>query len=183
VNSSTPVQVVSPSGSGSLGGVSSLGSGRFHSCALISDGSVYCWGDNENGELGDGTTTNRSVPVRAGSISTAVSMSAGEYHSCALLADGTAQCWGASAYGQVGDGTTADTSSPVTVIGPGGYGVLSGIAAISAGGGDITETDDYEHTCALTTDGTVVCWGQNNYGQLGNGTTTMSISPIGVALQ
>jgi alpha-tubulin suppressor-like RCC1 family protein len=179
----TPVRVVGAGGTGYLTGVTAVSGGRMHVCVLLSGGSVYCWGDNENGELGDGTTTNRSVPVRAGSISTAVSVSAGEYHSCALLADGTAQCWGASAYGQVGDGTTADTSTPVTVIGPGGYGVLSGIAAISAGGGDITETDDYEHTCALTTDGTVVCWGQNNYGQLGNGTTTMSISPIGVALQ
>jgi alpha-tubulin suppressor-like RCC1 family protein len=61
--------------------------------------------------------------------------------------------------------------------------VLSGIDTISAGGGDINETNDYEHSCALMTDGTVVCWGQNNYGQLGDGTTTMSVSPIGVALQ
>ena len=121
--------------------------------------------------------------MQAGTISTATSVSAGEYHSCATLADGTAQCWGAAAYGQVGDGTTADTSSPVSVIGPGGYGLLSGISSVSAGGADINETNDYEHTCALMNDGSAVCWGQNNYGQLGNGTTTMSISPVGVALQ
>jgi hypothetical protein len=182
-NRSTPVQVVGASGSGSLTGVSIVSGGRLHTCALLSGGTVYCWGDNGNGELGDGTTTNRSLPVRAGSITNASTISAGEYHSCAVLSDGTAQCWGASAYGQVGDGTTADTSTPVTVIGPGGWGSLTGIAAISAGGADINETSDYEHTCALTTDGTVVCWGQNNYGQLGNGTTTMSVSPAGVALQ
>jgi alpha-tubulin suppressor-like RCC1 family protein len=61
--------------------------------------------------------------------------------------------------------------------------VLSGVAAISAGGGDVSETTDWEHSCALTTDQTVACWGQNNYGQLGDGTTTMSIFPVGVALQ
>jgi alpha-tubulin suppressor-like RCC1 family protein len=181
-NRSTPVQVVGASGSGSLTGVSVVSGGRLHTCALLSGGTVYCWGDNGNGELGDGTTTNRSLPVRVGSITNASTISAGEYHSCAVLSDGTAQCWGASAYGQVGDGTTADTSTPVTVIGPGGWGSLTGIAAISAGGADINETDDYEHTCALTSDGTVVCWGQNNYGQLGNGTTTMSVSPVAVAL-
>jgi alpha-tubulin suppressor-like RCC1 family protein len=182
-NSASPVQVEGPGGAGYLTGVTEISGGRLHNCALLSDHTVWCWGDNDNGELGDGTNTNRSVPVRAGQISTATSVSAGEYHSCALLADGTAQCWGAAAYGQVGDGTTADTSNPVTVIGPGGFGVLGGIGELSAGGGDITETDDYEHTCALMRDGTVVCWGQNNYGQLGDGTTTMSIFPVGVDLQ
>ncbi len=181
-NSSDPVQVRGAGGTGYLAGVTEINGGRMHVCALLSDSTVYCWGRNENGELGDGTTTNRSFPVRAGSISTATSVSAGEYHSCARLADGTAQCWGAAAFGQIGDGTTADTSTPVTVIGPGGFGVLAGIAEISAGGGDINETDDFEHTCALMNDGTVVCWGQNNYGQLGEGTTTMSIFPAGVAL-
>ena len=182
-NSSTPVQVLAAGGVGSLTGVSSVSGGRLHTCALLSAGTVYCWGDNDNGELGDGTTTSRSLPVQVGTIPNATAVSAGEYHSCALLTDGTAQCWGAGAFGQVGSGTTADTSSPVTVIGPGGYGSLSGIAAISAGGADINETNDYEHTCALMSNGTVVCWGQNNYGQLGNGTTTMSVSPVGVALQ
>ncbi|MGA9761553.1 MAG: hypothetical protein WBQ14_03940 [Gaiellaceae bacterium] len=184
-NSASPVQVKGPGGAGYLTGVTEISGGRLHNCALLSDHTVWCWGDNDNGELGDGTKTSRSVPVQVEDI-TATSISAGEYHSCALLQDGTAQCWGAAAFGQIGDGTTADTSTPVTVIGPGGFGVLDGIASISAGGGDITETDDYEHTCALTTDGTVVCWGQDNYGQLGDGnsgTGVMSVSPVGVALQ
>ncbi len=181
-DSARPVQVVGAGGSGTLSGVNEISGGRMHVCARLGDNTVFCWGRNENGELGDGTTTTSSYPVRAGSIDTAAQISAGEYHSCALLADGTAQCWGAAAYGQIGDGTTADTSTPVSVIGPGGFGTLGGIADISAGGGDITETNDYEHTCALTNDNTVVCWGQNNYGQLGDGTTTMSIFPTGVAL-
>ncbi|MGD0167484.1 MAG: hypothetical protein ABSC51_09400 [Gaiellaceae bacterium] len=181
-DSHVPVQVVGVGGTGYLSNVTQISGGRLHACALVSGGTVYCWGDNGNGELGDGTTTNRSTPVPAGSISTAAAVSAGEYHSCATLSDGTAQCWGAAAYGQVGDGTTSDTSTPVTVIGPGGYGVLSGIANVSAGGADINETYDYEHSCALMADSTVVCWGQNNYGQLGDGTTTMSISPDGVGL-
>jgi alpha-tubulin suppressor-like RCC1 family protein len=182
-DSSTPVQVEGPGGTGYLAGVTQISGGRMHVCVLRSDSTVYCWGRNETGELGDGTTTNRSFPVQAGDITTATSVSSGEYHSCARLQDGTAQCWGAAAFGQVGDGTTANTSTPATVIGPGGFGVLSGVAAISAGGGDVSETTDWEHSCALTTDQTVVCWGQNNYGQLGDGTTTMSISPVGVALQ
>jgi len=182
-NSSSPVLVVGIGGTGSLSNVTQISGGRLHACAMLSDHTVYCWGDNANGELGDGTTANRSIPVRAGTISTAISVSAGEYHSCATLQNGTAQCWGAAAFGQIGNGTTADTSVPVTVIGVGGYGTLSGIANVSAGGGDINETDDYEQTCTLMSDGTVVSWGQNNYGQLGNGTTTMSIAPDGVALQ
>jgi alpha-tubulin suppressor-like RCC1 family protein len=184
-NSSVATQVLAAGGSGSLTGVSAISSGRFHTCALLSDHSVYCWGDNDNGELGDGTTTSRSLPVRAGTIDNATSISAGEYHSCSVLDDGTAQCWGAAAFGQVGDGTTADTSTPVPVVGPGGWGLLTNIAAISAGGGnwpDGTGTDNYEHTVALLTDGTVVSWGQNIYGELGDGTTTMSIFPTGVAL-
>ena len=182
-NSASPVQVEGPGGTGYLAGVTQISGGRMHVCVLRSDSTVYCWGRNETGELGDGTTINRSFPVQAGDITTATQVSAGEYHSCARLQDGTAQCWGAAAFGQIGDGTTANTSTPVTVIGPGGFGVLSGVAAISAGGGDVSETTDWEHSCALTTDQTVACWGQNNYGQLGDGTTTMSISPVGVALQ
>jgi alpha-tubulin suppressor-like RCC1 family protein len=182
-NSSSPVRVVGIGGTGYLSNVTQISGGRLHACAMLSDHTVYCWGDNANGELGDGTTANRSIPVRAGTISTAISVSAGEYHSCATLQNGTAQCWGAAAFGQIGNGTTADTSVPVTVIGVGGYGTLSGIANVSAGGGDINETDDYEQTCTLMSNGTVVSWGQNNYGQLGNGTTTMSIAPDGVALQ
>lgn len=182
-NSASPVQVEGPSGAGYLTGVTEISGGRMHVCVLRSDSTVYCWGRNETGELGDGTMISKSVPVRSGDIDTATQVSAGEYHSCARLQDGTAQCWGAAAFGQVGDGTTADTDTPVTVIGPGGWGLLSGIATISAGGGDVSETTDWEHSCALTTDQTVVCWGQNNFGQLGDGTTTMSISPVGVALQ
>ena len=185
-NRSVATLVVGASGSGTLGGITDLSSGRFHTCALISDSTVYCWGYNNHGQLGDGTIANRSLPVRAGSITTATTVSAGEYHSCAALADGTAQCWGAAAFGQIGDGTTADTSTPVTVIGPGGYGVLTGVAVISAGGGNWPDGNgayNYEHTVALLSDGTVVSWGQNIYGQLGDGTTTMSISPVAVQLQ
>ena len=184
-NRSVATLVVGASGSGTLGGITDLSSGRFHTCALISDSTVYCWGYNNHGQLGDGTIANRSLPVRAGNIANALMVTAGEYHSCAVLADRTAQCWGAAAFGQVGDGTTADTSTPVTVIGPGGYGVLTGVAVISAGGGnwpDGNGADNYEHTVALLSDGTVVSWGQNIYGQLGDGTNTISISPVAVAL-
>ena len=177
-----PVQVVGAGGGGTLSGVTQISGGRMHVCARIG-GTIYCWGRNDNGELGNGTTTTSSFPVQTLNIATATQINAGEYHSCVRLQDGTAQCWGAAAFGQIGDGTTSDTSTPVSVIGPGGFGILSGIGSVSAGGGDINETNDFEHTVALMDDGTVVSWGQNNYGQLGDGTTTMSIFPVGVALQ
>jgi alpha-tubulin suppressor-like RCC1 family protein len=181
--SSVPVHVLDADGTGTLTGVAQIGTGRFHSCARMTSGTVYCWGDNESGELGNGSTTNSSIPVQVTGITTASTISAGAYHSCAVLQDGTAQCWGAAAFGQVGDGTTADASSPVTVIGPGGWGSLTGVATIGAGGGNDPDTNNnWEHTCALLVDGTVVCWGYNNNGQLGDGTTTTSISPVGVAL-
>jgi alpha-tubulin suppressor-like RCC1 family protein len=185
-NRTVPTQVVGPGGTGTLTGIIAISSGRFHSCALTSSSTVYCWGDNENGELGDGTIISKSYPVQAGTIANATTINVGEYHSCSVLSDGTGMCWGASAFGQVGSGTTADSSVPVVVIGPGGVNPLTNISTISAGGGnwpDGSGTDNYEHSCSLMQDGTVDCWGQNIFGQLGDGTTTQRITPVGVALQ
>jgi alpha-tubulin suppressor-like RCC1 family protein len=127
--------------------------GGGHTCALTDDGAVWCWGDNQFGQVGDGTTTDSRVPAEViGSDASVTSVSAGANHTCAVLANGVVKCWGENSTGQLGDGTTANSPTPVTVQG------LSGVAAVAAG-------DSY--TCALTTAGAVWCWGKNDDGQVG----------------
>jgi alpha-tubulin suppressor-like RCC1 family protein len=139
--------------------------GFLHACALTSDGYVQCWGDNSYGELGNGTNTGSSTPVVVSGISAATAISSGTYHNCAVDA-GAAKCWGWNSSGQLGDGTTTNRSTPVTVSG-----LSSGVSAVSAGG---------FFSCALMSTGTVKCWGTNVEGQLGNGTTTASLTPVDV---
>jgi len=137
-----------------VGGATAVDLGAFYSCALLQDGSVRCWGPNEWGQLGDGTTTNSSTPVTAVGITGAAAVTAGGFHTCARFPDGTVQCWGRNETGQLGNPVPNRSSTPVLVTG------LTA-AAVTAGG---------FHTCALPGDGTVRCWGQNDLGQLGNGT-------------
>lgn len=126
-------------------------------CVLLNTGVVECWGSNNYGQLGDGTTTTRTVAVTNG-INNATSISGRYRHFCASLTDGTVKCWGYNGYGQVGDGTT--TSPRITPT------LVTGIAnAIRVSVGE-------QYSCALLADGTIECWGYNAYGQLGNGTTT-----------
>ena len=144
-----------------------IGPGNGHTCALLDDGSVSCWGRNYDGELGDGTNTNTRTPTQTSSLGgTAVAIAVGFHHTCALLNDGTVRCWGWNYNGQLGDGTTGTTArkkSPTQTLSLGRTAV-----AIAAG---------IEHTCALLDDGSVSCWGRNNYGQLGDGTTTQRTAP------
>jgi alpha-tubulin suppressor-like RCC1 family protein len=145
--------------------ITALAAGGAHSCAVVAGGRVTCWGYNYSGQLGDGTTENRSNPVAVNGVAGAVDVAAGSAHTCALVAGGGVQCWGLNEFGQLGDGTTTNRSSPVTVRG------LTGATALSAGG---------YHTCALVSFGRIVCWGQNDYGQLADGTTTNRTSPVAV---
>src|SRR5438093_2041579 len=140
-----------------VGAATAVDLGAFYSCALLQDGTVRCWGQNDLGQLGDGTTTNASTPVAVAGIGGAAALTAGGFHTCVRFPDGTIQCWGRNNAGQLGDpGTTAFQSpTPVRVAG------LTA-TAVTAGG---------FHTCALPGDGTVRCWGQNDLGQLGNGTS------------
>jgi alpha-tubulin suppressor-like RCC1 family protein len=152
-DSFVPVQVT-----GLTGGVTAVTEGAFHTCALTSAGGVECWGANALGLLGNGTTTDSSVPTPVSGLSSGViAISAGIEWTCALTSGGGVECWGANGGGQLGNGTTTDSSVPVPVSG-----LSSGAVAISAG---------FEHTCALTSAGGVECWGQNGFGDLGDGTT------------
>ncbi|MEJ2552655.1 MAG: RCC1 repeat-containing protein [Gammaproteobacteria bacterium] len=138
----------------------------YDTCELLADGKVICWGGNENGQLGDGSTTGSIVPVTVSGITTASAIATGYYSTCALLADGTVKCWGDNQYGQLGNGNTNPSLTPVAVSG------ITTATAITVG---------YGHACALLADKTVWCWGDNSAGQLGNGTT--NDSPIAVQVQ
>ena len=152
-----------------------ISAGEAHACALLDDGSVVCWGRNTEGELGDGTTTQRNSPTATSSFGTghkAVFVSVGYSHTCALLDDGGVRCWGSNNNGQLGDGTTNDKSSPPSSD----INLGSGITAtgISSGGG---------HTCAMLSTGGMKCWGARGGGQLGDNSNFASgdqLTPVNV---
>lgn len=152
-----------------LGEVTAVAAGGAHSLALLKDGTVMAWGLNGNGQLGDGTNTNRNAPVKVTGLSEVAAVAAGESHSVALLKDGRVMAWGHNQWGQLGDGTYTDRNVPVEVRG------LGGVTAVAAG---------FAHTLALLKDGTVVAWGYGAIGQLGNGTSApnnlSSSSPVQV---
>jgi alpha-tubulin suppressor-like RCC1 family protein len=155
---------------GLTSGVTAITSGIMHSCALLSNGSVKCWGANNYGQLGDGTNSNRNEPAQvSGLTSGVVSISGGYEHTCAVLTNGEAKCWGKNGYGELGDGTTTNRNVPTSVIVNGQP--ISGIASISGG---------LRHTCAVTTGGAAKCWGYNALASLGNGTFTDSLTPVNV---
>ena len=149
---------------GLTSGVIAVAAGGYHTCALTAAGGVKCWGNNWYSQLGDGTSVQRTAPVDVNGLTSGViAVTAGEYHTCALTNAGGVKCWGTNGYGQLGDGTGTSRTTPVDV-----NGLTSGVTAIAAG---------WFHTCALTTAGSVKCWGYNNEGQLGNGTWTSSPNP------
>lgn len=160
----TPVAVV-----GLSSGVVAIEAAGFYTCALTSSGGMKCWGQNAYGMLGDGTTTNQSIPVNVSGLTTGVAaISAGYNSTCALTTSGGVKCWGYNGDGRVGDGTTVSPRlTPVNVSG-----LTSGVTALTTG---------TRHTCALTTSGGMKCWGTNPYGQLGDGTTTNRLTPVDVS--
>jgi len=154
----------------SISGISNgtgLAVGPYHTCALLATGSVRCWGENFEGQLGDGTTTDRSTPVGVVGLSSAVEIAAGERHTCALIANGGGRCWGYNFDGRLGNGSTVNSLTPTAVIG------LKNATSIVAG---------FMHTCALVATGSVRCWGGNIYGELGDGTNVSRLTPVPVML-
>ncbi len=148
--------------------VLSVSAGLRHTCALLKNGGVKCWGDNEYGQLGDNTTTTHIEPVSVSNLNAAVKqISSGASHNCVLLENGGVKCWGRNDVGQIGDGSTIHQPLPVDVSG-----LKEGVEMISAG---------YYHTCALLKNGSVRCWGDNYYGQLGDNTTISRNEPVSVS--
>jgi alpha-tubulin suppressor-like RCC1 family protein len=153
----------------SLGSGHSFGIGDGHTCAATTLSDVWCWGTNDDGQLGVGTTTDSALPVRAsagGALEDQVTtnVSAGRAHTCALTLDVDTElsdvyCWGDNTYGQLGDSSLTARSSPVAVA--------SDVVAMTTG---------QDHTCVITEDATVSCWGRNDVGQIGIGTLTAAES-------
>ena len=147
--------------------------GFLHSCALRSNNQVFCWGNGDYGQLGNGRTLPAIHPVdvhtseaNSSPLGHIVSVSAGHFHTCALTERGRVKCWGNGEHGQLGNNETADSPTPVGVqTSETNSSPLRGIVAISAG---------RDHTCALTRAGNVKCWGNGEYGQLGEGTVSDS---------
>ena len=145
-------------------------------CRGMSDGTVRCSGLNEQGENGDGSTSQSLAPVTvpvsaAAARSNVTQVVTGPNNACARISDGTAACWGGNSFGQLGDGTKNQRTTPVQVKNPAGSGPLTGVVSLTTG---------YYHTCALLTDKTVDCWGDNGYYQLGNGGNAQSSLPVKV---
>jgi alpha-tubulin suppressor-like RCC1 family protein len=167
INSSTPVAA----GSGILAGPLAISAGNQFSVALLSNylsSYLWAWGINSSGQLGNGTNTDSSTPVQVSGSTNMIAIAAGQNHSVSLKNDGTVWAWGSNNDGQLGDGTTTPHSTPVQVSG------LTGGQAVTVG---------YQDTFVATSSvGTVWAWGDNSFGQLGDGTTTPRLSPVSITL-
>jgi uncharacterized repeat protein (TIGR02543 family) len=200
-----------------LADVVAITAGGNHTCALLTGSRVVCWGNNGNGQLGDGTTTNRTLPVQTSGFYNAVD--AGTSHTCGITVDlvdpnaHTVRCWGDNFNGQIGDGTNTTRTSPANAVNIAPFTLVN---AVSAGGGrscalvngggvvecwgsgygttatvvtgfktDKAAISAGTDSCAATGEigapnGEIYCWGTNQYGQLGNATTTDSTTPVRV---
>jgi alpha-tubulin suppressor-like RCC1 family protein len=146
-----------------LSGVNMLALGGYHSCALLQDATVACWGENANGQAG-ASGPYAATPTAVSGLTNVTELASGFRHSCAVTGDGVMRCWGQNDWGQLGDGTLTTTSTPVVVQG------ITNPVQIAGG---------WEHTCALMRDSSVQCWGGNDYGELGNGTSgAASLTPV-----
>jgi alpha-tubulin suppressor-like RCC1 family protein len=146
-------------------GVKTIAGGGYHTCAVTTRGAVRCWGYNGEGGLGDNTKVNSPKPVAVYGITKGIkAVQAGAYSTCALTTKGGVKCWGYNGDGELGDGTTTSSTKPVAA-----FGLTKSIKTIVIG--DI-------HSCALTTKGSVKCWGYNGYGGLGDNTTTAASKPV-----
>jgi alpha-tubulin suppressor-like RCC1 family protein len=147
----------------------SISAGTQHTCGLDGSGQGYCWGSNASGQIGNNSTTYAKIAtaVQQGG-SSYVQIAAGYVHTCALDGGGQAYCWGYGGDGQLGYGFTTGDSLP---------------AAVTQGGVPYSSIyTEYDHTCALDASGLAYCWGRNNAGQLGDGTTTTQYTPVAVVM-
>ena len=147
-----------------LSNVAQIVTSRIHSCALISGGSVKCWGVNSNGSLGDGTTTSRTTPMSVSGLSGVSELAAGSDVTCARLSDGTAKCWGLASNGRLGNNN--DSTNQLTPVSVSGLTWATQISSRS------------QSTCAVISGNAVKCWGRNDKGQLGSTETYDRQTPI-----
>jgi alpha-tubulin suppressor-like RCC1 family protein len=183
-----PVSYVVDETGAELTGVTEIAAGGDFTCALLPAGGVKCWGWNVAGQLGDGTTASRPHAVAVvdenGAPLTGVKHIYSERgnHACALMNDGSLKCWGDNTHGQLGVGTIGGYEAHAVTAN-----INADIVAVAAGGGGRdplagAQPDQYQgdHTCVVTADGKVWCWGSNTHGQLGDGTTTDRADPVKV---
>lgn len=148
----------------------SIAPGGFYSCGLSKTSIAYCWGANDFGQLGIGPLAQQDVPAEVSGNLRFGMLVPSNNHTCGLTADGTVYCWGANRFGQIGDGSHENRSTPVAVS------FALKFKWITTGGNDFSG-----HTCGITTDNKILCWGDNRWGQLGSGSTTPSSKPVQVA--
>jgi alpha-tubulin suppressor-like RCC1 family protein len=161
ISKSSPVQVQNFNKN-----VVAIAAGGYHSLALKADGTVWAWGRNNYGQLGDNTTVDRYTPGQVQNLTDVVAIAAGGYHSLALKSDGSVWAWGYNCYGQLGDNSSVDKYTPVQVTN------LTNVKSIAAG---------LYHSLALKTDGTARSWGYNGVGPLGDNTTINKMAPVTVS--
>lgn len=174
INRNAPVQVRGPGGIGYFTGAIAAAAGGSHSLALRADGTVWAWGPNGNGALGNGTTMDSLYPVQVFGLTNIVAIAAGGQHSLALRSDGTVWAWGLNHVGQLGNGTStfAPNPFPTQVIG------LPPMIAIACGDSGAHPSGSAGHSMALAADGHVWTWGNNAAGELGDGTTFGHTVPV-----
>ncbi|MFZ1086587.1 MAG: InlB B-repeat-containing protein [Terracidiphilus sp.] len=167
-DSSLPVQVLGPGGTGYLSEIVAVMGGEQHNFALKSDGTVWAWGDNSHAQLGNGTTANSSTPVQVSGLTSIVKLGGRGYHSVAVKSDGTVWTWGWDEYGALGNGVddaNIDYLVPIEVAG-----VTNPILV----------TSGFQFSVALMQDHTLMAWGNNLEGEIGDGTTTNRLAPVTV---
>ena len=170
----TPVDVIAGPSLPALNGVSAITTGLNHTCVLIGGG-AKCWGDNGQGQLGDGSTTQRLTPVDVSGLTAGVvSITAAASHTCAVTSGGGIKCWGQNLPSRLGDNTFNQSSTPVDVIQSPPLAVLSGATAVAAGARSV-------HTCAVVGSG-VRCWGSDTSGQLGVDMPLLGVSRTALAV-
>ncbi|MGA2220008.1 MAG: InlB B-repeat-containing protein, partial [Terracidiphilus sp.] len=167
-DSSLPVQVLGPGGTGFLNGIVAVMGGEQHNIALKSDGTVWAWGLNGEQQLGDGTTANSSTPVQVSGLTSILKLGGRGYHSVAVKSDGTVWTWGWDEYGALGIGVAdANYDYPVPVE-------VQGVT------NPIMVTSGFQFSVALMQDQTLMAWGNNEEGEIGDGTTANRLTPVAV---
>jgi alpha-tubulin suppressor-like RCC1 family protein len=169
---STPNPITVTKTGGAALTLNKLRSSARHNCGIDASNGVWCWGQNDAGQGGQTPSGGFAIAAQVPNLS-ATDVAVGEHASCAVTMNKEVVCWGDDTYGQLGDGAKQANATPQTVKGPNGVGTLGNVTSVALG---------YGFACALTTDKSVYCWGHNDRGQLGDGTTTDRQYPVRVLL-